>query len=56
MLHVCFGPHTVTGVPAPISMGYTSQDLVQLREIVDNTKCYIYRGICMTYISTVKFN
>jgi hypothetical protein len=37
---------------APVSVGNTFQDLLQLCEIADDIKCYIL----VTYINTVKFD
>jgi hypothetical protein len=37
-------------------MGNTFQDLLQLRETTHNTEHYMYRDICVMYITTVKFN
>jgi hypothetical protein len=41
---------------APISTDNTFQDLLQLRETVDNTERYIQHDIRVTNINVVKFN
>ena len=41
---------------APVAARNTFQDLPQLCETADNTECYTWRDIHVTYINTVEFN
>jgi hypothetical protein len=41
---------------APLSTGYTFQDVPRLRETADNTKSHIERDTRVTYINMIKFN
>jgi len=41
---------------APVATGNTFQDLPHLCETTDNTECYIWRDIHVTYINMVEIN
>jgi hypothetical protein len=52
----CIPKDSIAVSSAPVPIGNTFQDLLQLRETKDNTESYRSRDIHVTYINTVKFN